>query len=145
MESCRRHGVETRVSCSNCGEPICPRCMVDTPVGMKCPSCAAPPPGVRRARRRGSIRATAAGAGAGALLGVLFAFLPIPFFRGFLMGLGVAEAVLRAGKRQTGGPFLAAGLVGVVAGQLVWTLLTGRPLFDLGSLIAGVVVYFRLR
>jgi hypothetical protein len=79
------------------------------------------------------------------LLGVLFAFLPIPFFRGFLMGLGVAEAELRAGKRQTGGPFLAAGLVGVVAGQLVWMLLTGRPLFDLGSLIAGVVVYFRLR
>lgn len=61
------------------------------------------------------------------------------------MGLGVAEAVLRAGKRQTGGPFLAAGWAGVVAGQVVWTLLTGRPLFDLGTLIAGAVVYFRLR
>src|SRR5918992_6241909 len=32
--------VETRLTCSNCGDPICTRCMVTTAVGHKCPRCA---------------------------------------------------------------------------------------------------------
>src|SRR4029453_3221800 len=32
--------VETRLTCSSCGDPICTRCMVTTAVGQKCPSCA---------------------------------------------------------------------------------------------------------
>ena len=41
--SCYRHpGRETRLSCSNCGKPICVDCTIDTPVGQKCPECAAP-------------------------------------------------------------------------------------------------------
>ena len=40
MEHCYRHpDVETRVSCSSCGRPICPDCMTPTPVGMRCPEC----------------------------------------------------------------------------------------------------------
>jgi membrane associated rhomboid family serine protease len=39
--TCYRHpDRETRVSCSNCGRPICPDCMTTTPVGMRCPECA---------------------------------------------------------------------------------------------------------
>ncbi|HEY5198397.1 MAG TPA: rhomboid family intramembrane serine protease [Solirubrobacteraceae bacterium] len=41
METCYRHSSrETRVSCSNCGRPICTDCMTTTPVGMRCPECA---------------------------------------------------------------------------------------------------------
>jgi membrane associated rhomboid family serine protease len=41
MASCYRHpNRETGVSCSNCGNPICPDCMTATPVGMRCPDCA---------------------------------------------------------------------------------------------------------
>jgi membrane associated rhomboid family serine protease len=41
METCYRHpNRETGVSCSNCGNPICPDCMTATPVGMRCPNCA---------------------------------------------------------------------------------------------------------
>ena len=41
MATCYRHpNRETRVSCSNCGRPICPECMTPTPVGMRCPECA---------------------------------------------------------------------------------------------------------
>jgi len=41
MATCYRHpGRETGVSCSNCGNPICPDCMTATPVGMRCPDCA---------------------------------------------------------------------------------------------------------
>ena len=41
MATCYRHPArETGVSCSNCGNPICPDCMTATPVGMRCPECA---------------------------------------------------------------------------------------------------------
>ena len=40
MAVCYRHkDRETGVSCSNCGNPICPDCMTSTPVGMRCPEC----------------------------------------------------------------------------------------------------------
>ena len=40
MAVCYRHNDrETGVSCSNCGNPICPDCMTSTPVGMRCPDC----------------------------------------------------------------------------------------------------------
>ncbi|MGK2932042.1 MAG: rhomboid family intramembrane serine protease [Solirubrobacterales bacterium] len=40
MPTCYRHpSVETGVSCSSCGRPICPDCMTQTPVGFRCPEC----------------------------------------------------------------------------------------------------------
>ena len=46
---CYRHpNVETAVSCSDCGRPICPDCMVFGPVGIRCPECAGVPTGPRR-------------------------------------------------------------------------------------------------
>src|SRR4051794_17754724 len=40
MATCYRHpNRETGVSCSSCGNPICPDCMTPTPVGMRCPDC----------------------------------------------------------------------------------------------------------
>src|SRR6185437_7408292 len=39
---CSYHpNVLTRLRCSKCGKPICPRCAVETPVGFRCPDCAA--------------------------------------------------------------------------------------------------------
>ena len=38
---CATHpGVETALKCSKCGRPICPKCMVETAVGARCPECA---------------------------------------------------------------------------------------------------------
>jgi len=37
---CINHpNVETRLRCSKCGNPICPKCAVQTPVGFRCPQC----------------------------------------------------------------------------------------------------------
>lgn len=37
---CYRHaGRETYVSCSRCGRPICPDCMISASVGFQCPEC----------------------------------------------------------------------------------------------------------
>jgi len=32
--------VETNLRCGKCDKPICPKCMVETPVGARCPDCA---------------------------------------------------------------------------------------------------------
>ena len=41
MQTCYRHpSVDTGVSCSSCGRPICTDCMTATPVGLRCPECA---------------------------------------------------------------------------------------------------------
>lgn len=38
---CATHpDVETNLRCGKCGKPICPRCMVQTPVGARCRDCA---------------------------------------------------------------------------------------------------------
>lgn len=63
--TCYRHpGRETAVSCSNCGRPICPDCMVYAAVGIKCPECAGQPTGAKAATRKLS----RVGSGTGALV-----------------------------------------------------------------------------
>ncbi len=38
---CSEHpGVETNLTCSKCGKPICPKCLIQTPVGARCADCA---------------------------------------------------------------------------------------------------------
>jgi membrane associated rhomboid family serine protease len=51
VATCYRHpDRETGVSCSNCGNPICPDCMTATPVGMRCPECSRQTTPVRNLR-----------------------------------------------------------------------------------------------
>ena len=65
-QTCYRHpGRETAVSCSNCGRPICPDCMVYAAVGIKCPECAGQPTGARATTRH---IGRAAGTGTAALV-----------------------------------------------------------------------------
>lgn len=38
---CAEHpDVETNLRCGKCGKPICPKCLVQTPVGARCKDCA---------------------------------------------------------------------------------------------------------
>ncbi len=39
---CQRHGELTRLTCVDCGKPICPKCAVRTEVGLKCEEDATP-------------------------------------------------------------------------------------------------------
>jgi membrane associated rhomboid family serine protease len=40
VQHCYRHPQrETGVSCSSCGRPICHECMIEAPVGFRCPEC----------------------------------------------------------------------------------------------------------
>ena len=66
---CERDGVATRLRCAECAAGICPACLVRTPVGHKCPSCAGERAG---ARRRSPLPLLVAGVAVAALLvGVL--------------------------------------------------------------------------
>jgi membrane associated rhomboid family serine protease len=132
-QTCYRHpGRETGVSCSSCGRPICPDCMVYAAVGIKCPECAGQPTGPRAAGRKVS---RAAGAASGAvvtktLIGLNVAvylvsvaqgsggFTPAQSFvnRWALNGLAVADGEW---YRMITGAFLHASLIHIAFNMLM--------------------------
>lgn len=44
--TCLEHAAVTRLTCVKCRTPICPKCLVRTPVGMKCMTCGDKPGGL---------------------------------------------------------------------------------------------------
>lgn len=132
---CARHpSVQTVLRCSRCDTPICPHCLVQTPVGARCPTCANPTrlptfqvtPGVL-------LRASGAGAAAGAVLGAIWSVLPLGGILALLPAAGVGyvlgEAVSRAANRKRAAPLqvLAAilGLATFLWAQMAGVLLSG--------------------
>lgn len=123
---CSHHpDVMTRLRCSRCGKPICPRCGVRTPVGLRCPECA----GVRGLPTyRTSSGAIAKAVGMGLLiavpLGIAWGFFPQwQFYFALAMGFGTAEAMARAANNKRGRDLqlLAMGivLIGMIISRVV--------------------------
>ena len=141
---CARHpGVETVLRCGRCETPICPRCMVPTPVGARCPTCAqvkrfamlAKPKDLALGGLYGFLTAAAGGA--------ILTF--IPFFG--LIGLAVlgfltSEGVLRGANRKRAPELGVLSIVclflGYAVSPLLAFLLRGRgiPL----ELVPGVIL-----
>ncbi len=126
--------VETLLRCSRCGTPICPRCGMRTPVGMRCPACAGM--AVRGALEPEKLaRALGVGLLVAIPVGVLWGLAPVwGFYLALLLGFGSVEAMAKVvpGWR---GPTLRAISVGVVIfGIVVSRLVIGRQLgIDLGE------------
>lgn len=160
MQCARHPNIETELTCGRCGTPICPRCVVFTDVGARCPTCAP----ARKLPQfeigplyllRGAAAALAAGAGLGAVWGILlpgslffFALLLI----GALVGYLIAEAVSAATNRKSGTPLQIAAVAGVIAAYLVRNLVIGNELLPTDDLfgyiaviVAGAVAISRLR
>lgn len=154
-EYCARHpDVETGLRCGSCDELICPRCMVQTPVGARCPSCArlrvAP---VFDVGLRHYALAFATSLSLGAALGVAWWWV-LPFrlglFFGVILGLGMGwltfNAVERATGYKRGVPIQVAIASGPVLAYFVRNVLEGDALLpsgDLGGLAAiGVAIVF---
>jgi hypothetical protein len=141
--------VETRLTCSSCGDPICPRCMVATAVGQKCPRCARQsgrakgnPEVTLLARAFGAGLAVAAGAGLIMLL-VSFASLLLAIAHGFLVGATVRWAARRRTHVRLG---LAAAAAVVLGLGGVVLLLGGDPLgarLLLAYAISGGIAFAR--
>ena len=130
--------VETGLSCSRCGKHICPQCMGQAAVGIRCKECgqAARMPTydvrtIHYARAVAVAAAAAIGGGAlwwaltwilGALIPMVGALLALPL--GYAAGELISWSVNR--KRGTGLAWIAGA--SVVVSFLIYLLLTG-PFF----------------
>jgi hypothetical protein len=156
LVQCARHPeTETALRCSRCDTPICPRCMVHTPVGARCPDCAriARSP-VYTVKGQYLARAIAAGAGGGVVMGLIWGFasrnvVGIAYggiFMSLLLGVGLGYAFTRlmefATRRKRGPVVVACAMGGIVLATLIQVAMIGGTLF-VGSIIAaGVGLYF---
>jgi hypothetical protein len=135
---CSRHPqVETNLSCSKCGTPICPRCLVQTPVGARCPDCArlsslpvyqVPATHYLRASGAGLVTAIVCGV-AWAVISVFLAQLIHISFNLLLApaaGYVIGEVISRSVNRKRG-----TGLAVIAGTAVVIALLTRIGLFSL--------------
>jgi hypothetical protein len=126
---CARHpNTETALRCGRCNTPICPRCLVGTPVGARCPTCA----GVKRfstlLKPRELARVVGYGVGVSAAGTVLLYLLPLLGFLGplisymligFLVGHVVSIGANRKRLRELGPIAVACLFVGYEIGSII--------------------------
>lgn len=143
---CARHPqVETELECGRCGTLICPRCLVQTPVGARCPTCAQ----VRRLPTADVglaylARGVAAGVGGGALVGAAWGYAVkgqgVGFFGFFILfiafaiGWAIGEIVSVATNRKRAIALQACAVVGVVLAYLVHNVVAGNSVLPPGDI-----------
>ncbi|MBV9119236.1 MAG: hypothetical protein JOZ39_00895 [Chloroflexi bacterium] len=160
---CANHPrVETLVRCSRCEKPICPRCMISTPVGMRCRECAnLQRPPIYQVGGRYLWRAAGAALGLAAAASFVFDFALTlvgrsVIFGGLLYaitGFAVAELIGLAANRKRGpilqGLAIASVLVITESAPLLALVIAGRWTAGLLSLlltaVACAVAWQRLR
>ncbi|MDP2953373.1 MAG: hypothetical protein Q8O76_08680, partial [Chloroflexota bacterium] len=133
--------VETALRCSRCGQLICPKCLVQTPVGARCPQCAQ----LRRIPTfevsfRHYLIAAAVGLGLGVAGGLVWGFLPFrglfSFFIALGLGYGVGEIISLSVNRKRGvGLQVIAGLSVLISYVL--------QLYLVGGLFFAGLAFFR--
>jgi hypothetical protein len=125
--TCARHpDVETRLSCSACGTPICPDCGREAAVGFKCPACAAHLEATTSPRRPDT----------GRLAGLRSGSRSGPVVRPPDGGVPTGRLPLALGVRATGIGLFAA----LVGGGVLSPVLQGGAFFLLTSGLIGWAV-----
>jgi hypothetical protein len=164
---CRRHpAVETALECGRCSAAICPRCLVHTPGGMRCPDCARlRRPVMYELKLTDYLRATGAAVAAAVPLGFLgalllpprggagFFLLAIALLAGVGAGTVIAEAMSRATRNKRGrsmqliaiAAVLLAGALRLVFAGLDWQLATQDLGGSFAVIIAAASAWGRLR
>lgn len=131
MQCATHPDVETELTCGRCEKPICPRCMVYTPVGARCRECAQ----VKRLPTYNlgtqtlvlaGVAAVVVGAGTGVIWwlfnSLTYGFLFVLLI-GFALGYVIGEAVSLAANRKRGPPLQVIAVIGVIFAYLVRTAL----------------------
>jgi membrane associated rhomboid family serine protease len=136
MAVCYRHkDRETGVSCSNCGNPICPDCMTATPVGMRCPECSRQKTQVRTMRSMTSEPTVA------------YVLIAINVLMYFGQSVGANNSVYQDFVLY--GPFVADGdwwrllTAGFLHANLVHLLLNMYALYFLGRMLEPALGHVR--
>lgn len=146
---CAAHpDVETELHCNRCDTPICPRCLVQTPVGARCRACARlhrPPmydvgPGVlAKAVPASLLTGAAMGVAWGLLLpggfGLGLFGLLIAIFIGSPIGYGFAAVLDRVTNRKRGPTMQGIAVAGLVLAFLVQAAVSGAVQGNLFGLV----------
>jgi hypothetical protein len=113
--------VSTRLRCSRCEKPICPRCMVSTPIGFRCPECArGPKPVLYQTTATGLARASALGVVIALGAGVLWGLFPAwEFYCVLLLGFGTVEGIAWGANYRRGRELLLVAIACIVLGFVV--------------------------
>ncbi len=126
--ACARHPeTETALRCSSCETPICPRCLIQSPVGARCPDCArvvrSP---IYTLSASGYARAAAAAVIGGLVIGVIWTSVLLPFQFGFFsifLGAGLSfvftAAIDFATGKKRGPAVVAFAILGMV---IAWSM-----------------------
>ncbi|HET9756729.1 MAG TPA: hypothetical protein VFP66_09520 [Candidatus Limnocylindrales bacterium] len=119
---CYRHpDRETWVRCGRCDQPICTRCAMQGPVGLRCRTCGKPSRDALTSLKPNQIAiALAVATGLGAVVGYFgaqFGFLMIVI--GFFAGTLIAEALDRTVGIKRGPQIITIAVAGVVFGSLI--------------------------
>jgi hypothetical protein len=161
MKCAIHNDVETGLACGKCGTPICPKCLVETPVGARCRKCA----NVRRLPTYSItplqyLRAVAAGLLVAIAIGIGWAWLrsavdilgwslTLGLILGSVVAYGIAEIVSRAVNQKRGRPLqVIACTCFVLCYVISWVGISGETvtfflhfdLIDILIVVLGVII-----
>ncbi len=146
--------IETNLRCGKCGKPICPKCMVQTPVGARCRECS----GLQKLPTFSVsagyyLRAIGTGLGIAIVCGLLWGLvrLIVPYlYLNLILAMGagfaIGEVVSLSVNRKRGIGLAAIAGTTVIASYAVSFLLLPFPspglglILDLLSLVLGILV-----
>ena len=147
--------VETNLRCGKCGKPICPKCLVQTPVGARCPNCAKlyklP---TYQVSTKHYLRAAGTGLGMAIVCGIVWGLIGGVARFGYLnlivnlivaagAGYAIGEVISRSVNRKRGTSLAVIAGIALVISYLVgmffpWGIRFG--LFDLLAIALGIYV-----
>ena len=139
---CARHpNVETVLRCGRCNTPICPRCLVATPVGARCPECARVKRFTFLVKPHEFARAAGMGLAVAAVGSLILQFVPFVgllglAFIGFAVGEAVSVGANRKRARELGPLAVACFLLGFALGPALSDLLS----LQVAQVLADVVL-----
>jgi hypothetical protein len=135
---CATHrDVETNLRCGKCGKPICPKCLVQTPVGARCRECA-------RLNKLPTyhlsglyyLRAAGTALGLSIVIGLVWGFLH-PYLGGYSLIISVAFGY--------GVGYVIAELTGLAVNRKRgrWLAVIGAVAVVICFITSGMVDFFR--
>lgn len=150
---CARHpSVETVLRCGRCDTPICPRCLVQTPVGARCPTCA----NVSRLPTfnitpvyfaRAMTAAIVSGIGVGAVWAIVTGGIGFGgffmIFIGLAIGWAISESISLAANRRRGVGLQVCAVLGAALAFLVHEAVApGSAVVAVNVITAGIGGFF---
>ena len=150
VECPRDPGVETALRCQSCDTPICPRCLIQSPVGAKCRDCAKVVKSPIYVVRGGALwKSVAAAIIGGVVMGLIWGLVLLPFTFGFLsifLGAGLGYAFTRileyTSGRKRGPVMIGLAIVGIVIAWAVMATFIEFRVALYGLVAVGVGVYW---